>query len=167
MGGQPKCKLLAWEKNQPWRNGKFCANFGSNDVWIMWWERGRLLAEEGDRKHTWCKRREDKPYGSSCTRSCIEATNPLLLVAGTEIHCWGSRKQQWMELVVEDLIKGRWYTPTWKQNTQWICADSWQSVVRDLADLTWGSYRKGLAPDSEITKSAHICCFNKLKLRLT
>ena len=35
---------------------------------------------------------------------CRQATH--LLVQGTEIHCWGGRKQQQMELIVEDLITG-------------------------------------------------------------
>ena len=99
-----------------------------------------------------------KPYGSSRTRICIEA--PRFLLAGTEIYCRGSRKQQWMESIVEDLIKGHlWYTPTLEQNKELYQPDfcrQWQSAARNIANLTWGSYRKSLAPHSEITRSSHI-----------
>ena len=64
-------------------------------------------SREEDRKETWWERRGTKPYCNSQTRSCIKATNLPLLVAGTEIHCWGSRKKQWTELIVEDLTKER------------------------------------------------------------
>ena len=73
-------------------------------------KRAALLQERGGRT---------LPHGGSRTRICIEAYKLSLLVAGTEIRCWGSRKQRCMELILDDLIKGRWwYTLTWEQNKQ-------------------------------------------------
>ena len=63
------------------------------------------LCGEGDRKEICWERSGTKLYGSSHTRSCIEATNLPLQVVSTKIYCWGSRKQQWMGLIVEDSIK--------------------------------------------------------------
>ena len=62
-------------KNQPWRNGKFCANFGSDDVWITWGEKSRSFAEKRIENTRDERGGRTKPYGSSRTRSCGEATN--------------------------------------------------------------------------------------------
>ena len=102
-----------------------------------------------------------KPYCSSRTRSCREATNIPLVIANTKSHWWGGRTQQWMELIVKDLIKEktadgiRSLENRINNYINQIFADSC-SAGRNLAELTWGSDQKSLAPDSEITRSSHI-----------
>ena len=68
-----------------------------------------------------------------------------------------------MELIVEELIKERTVDDIHPLGNRinsyinWNFANSWRdSVHRELADLTWGSYPKDPALDSEITRSSHI-----------
>ena len=131
----------------------------------MWGGKGHPFAEEWIENQWW--ERGKKPYGNSQTRSCIETTNFLLLGEGSEIHCSGSRKQQWMELIIEDLIKERAVDDIHPLGNKinncinWIFANSWQWRERlcrlDLRLLTKGPCTR--FRDNKIF--THLFCFDK------
>ena len=108
----------------------------------------------------------DEAYCSTRTKSCIEATDLPLLVAGTEIYCWCSKKQLWMELIFEDLIKERAVgkiRPLVNRINNYINRIFADKVLRETL-WSWLEACTGLG---ENKIPSHLCCFNKLKIKLT